>query len=77
MFQIQSAQLERLEAQVGQMTKIISEGQERSMATFEDLIKEEVDAKEFNELVAKEKSTSSKPKEMIKEVEKTSLDTTL
>ena len=65
MFQIQSAQLERLEAQIGQMAKIILEDQERSLPTIEELIREEVDAKEFNELVAKEELTSLEPKETI------------
>ena len=41
------------------MAKIISDDVERSLPTIEELIKEEVDAKEFNELFAKEKSTSS------------------
>ena len=54
------------------MAKIILEDQERSLLTIEEVTREEVDAKEFNELVSKEKSTSQEPKEMIKEVEKTS-----
>ena len=36
-----------------------------------------MDVKGFNELVAKEESTSTKPKEMIQEVEKTSPEMTL
>ena len=60
-----------MEAQIGQITKIILEDQERSFPTIEEAIKEDVDAKEFIELVEKEKSTSPEPKEMIKEAEKT------
>ena len=73
-FQIQASQLERLEVQMGQMAKIISE-EERSFPTFEEPKIVEVDAKVLNEIVAKEKeSTSIKPKEMKKEVEKTILE---
>ena len=45
MFQIQSAQLERLEEQIGQMAKIILEDKERSLPTIKEIIREEVDAK--------------------------------
>ena len=59
------------------MDKIISEDQIRSLPTIEELIREELDAKEFNELVEKEESTSLEHKEMIKYVEKTSPKITL
>ena len=51
--QIQSAQLERLEVQVGSMAKILLEEQQRSLPTLEEPIREEVDAKELVELVVK------------------------
>ena len=71
-FQIQESQLERLEVHMGKVPKIISEEQERSLPTFEEPKRVEMDAKVLNEIVAKEKeSTSLKPKEMKKEVEKT------
>ena len=35
-FKIQAAQLKRLEVQMGQMAKIISKEQERSLPTFEE-----------------------------------------
>ena len=64
--QIQSAQFERLEVQ---MVKILLEEQQRSLPTLEEPIREEVDAKELVELVAKEEgSTSPKPNEIRKEV---------
>ena len=49
-FQIQSTQLKRLEAQIGQMAKINSKDRERSLPTIEELIREEKDAKEFNSM---------------------------
>ena len=52
--QIQSAQFERLEVQVGQMAKILLEEQQRSLPTLEEPIREEVDAKELVELVMQE-----------------------
>ena len=67
--QIQSAQLERLEVQVGQMTRILLEEQQRILPTLEEPIREEVDAMELHELVVSEEgSTSPKPNEIIKEV---------
>ena len=59
------------------MAKIISKDRVRSLITIEELIREQMDAKEFNELDRKEESTSPEPKEMIKEVEKTSPEMTL
>ena len=63
--------------QIGQMAKIILEDQQRSFPTIEELIREEMDAKEFNELVAKEELTSLEPKEkisLISEVDETILE---
>ena len=60
------------------MTKIILEEQERNFPTFDEPIKEEEDAKELKELVAREKeSTSSKTKEMSEEVVETISEMTL
>ena len=44
--QIQLTQFESLEVQVGQMTKILLEEQQRSLLTLEEPIREEVDVKE-------------------------------
>ena len=57
--QIQSAQLERLEVQVGQMTRILLEEQRRSLPTLEEPIREEVDAMELHELVVSEEGSTS------------------
>ena len=44
---------------MGQMAKIISEEQERNLPTFEEPIREDKDANELKELVAKEKESTS------------------
>ena len=78
--QIQSAKLERLEVQVGQMAMILLEEQQRSLSTFEEpMIEKEYDAKELKDLVVKEdEPTSPKSHEKIKdEVVKTILEMTL
>ena len=60
------------------MAKIISKEKERSLPTFEEPKRVEMGAKVLNEIVAKEKeSTSLKPKEMKKEVENTIPEMTL
>ena len=52
---------------IGQMAKVISEEQERSLPTCEELKRVEVDAKVLNEIVGKEnESASPKQKDMKK-----------
>ena len=58
--QIQSSKLERLEVQVGQMTNILLEEQQRSLPTLEEPIREEeYDTKELKYLVVKEDEPTS------------------
>ena len=56
---IQLAQIERLEVQVGQMTEILLEKQQRSFPTLEEPVRENVDAMELVKLVTKEERTTS------------------
>ena len=64
--------------QVGQMARMLLEEQQESLPKLEEPNRVEVDAKELHELVEEEKgSTSPKPEEMSKEVEKTISEMTL
>ena len=57
--QIQSKQCKSLEVQVGKMTRILLEDQQKTLPTFEEPRRVEVDAMELHELVASEEGPTS------------------
>ena len=57
--QIQSDRFKSLEMQIGPMAKVISEEQERRLPTCGELKRVEVDAKVLNEIIGKDKQSTS------------------
>ena len=57
--QIQSEQLKSLEVQVGQITRILLKDQQKTLPTFEEPRRVEVDAMELHELIASEEGPTS------------------